>query len=296
MISRVAESCYWLHRYIERVENTARMLHVNVFFLLDVNLPQFEQWRPALIVAGEEPRFQELFGEDRMGDGEVVQEYLVWDERNPASVLSSLRQARENARTIREAISLEAWTAVNGFWLWLTGGQGRRLYGRDRQAFYDRVRESCDLFLGVAHNTMSHDEPFHFMRLGMLLERAGQTARILDLKYHHLGPTLPDVETPQEAAEWLAILRSCSAAEPFFTRSLAGPTGAAVAEFLLFDRQFPRSVLFCLNRSWHHLQFIRPDETLQIGQESARRLEGLLRRLRSRSLDQVLRTGRRITR
>lgn len=291
MISRVAESCFWLHRYMERVENTARMLQVNVWFLLDVDLPVLNHWRPALIVAGEDARFRSLHDELAADDAEAVQEYLVWDDRNPTSVVRSLGAAREHARTIRDTISLEAWAAVNSFWLWLRGGAGRRLYGRDRHAFYDRVRESCYMFHGVCADTMLYNEPFDFMRLGMLLERAGQTARILDIKYHNLGPTHADRESPAEAAQWLAILRSCSATEPFFKRSVTGPTGPAVAEFLLLDVVFPRAVLYCLNRAWHFLQRIRPPAEVEIGARSAELLDKLVRRLRTQTIDRLLASG-----
>lgn len=291
MISRVAENCFWLHRYMERVENTARMLRVNVSYLLDAPAPLSARWRPILIVAGEEARFREYIGSDSLDDGRTAQEYLVWDARCPVSVVNSLQQARENAHTIRETISLEAWTAVNAFWLWFRGGQGRRLFNQDADAFYERVRDSVHQFIGVCHDTMLHDEPFDFMHLGMLLERAGQTARILDIKYHNLGPTLGDAETPAEAAQWLAILRSCSGSEPFFKRGAFAPTGAAVAEFLLLEPQFPRSVLYCLSRAWHFLQRIRSAGRQGIGDQSARVLESLVRHLRGRTIDKLLKAG-----
>lgn len=290
MISRVAEHCFWLERYVERVENTARMLQVNANYLLDVDQPDLDRWRPILIVAGEEEAFVRARTSAEADDGEIVQEYLVWDERCSVSIVRSLRAARANAHTIRETISLEAWASLNTFWLWLRGGQGRRLYGRDRHAFYERVKHACHEFHGVYHDTMLHEEPFDFMQLGMLLERAGQTARLLDVKYHKLGPTEKDRETPAEAAQWLAILRSCSATEAFFKRQIEGLTGPAVAEFLLLEPAFPRAVLYCLNRAWHFLQRIRPREG-EIGVTSSRRLERLLRRVRAASLEKLLQRG-----
>ncbi len=138
---------------------------------------------------------------------------------------------------------------------------------------------------------MLHDEPFDFMRLGMHLERADQTARILNLKYHHLGPTDPEEETPAEAAQWLAILRSCSATEPFFKRGGVTPTGPAVAEFLLLEPAFPRAVHHSFLRALHLLRRIRPRKQPEIGAESAARLQGIVRWLRSRTIERILQRG-----
>ncbi len=144
------------------------------------------------------------------------------------------------------------------------------------------------MFIGVCHDTMLHDEPFDFMRLGMLLERAGQTARIADIKYHNLGPTRDDAETPAEAAQWLAILRSCSATEAFFKRNEGAPTGPTVIAFLILAPEFPRAVLYAVTRAWHFLQRIRVDGR---GEPSARLLESLVRRLRARTGERILQAG-----
>lgn len=290
MISRVAEACFWMHRYVERVENTARLLGVNAAHLLDVHLPVFDRWRPIVIAAGEDRRFVDVVG-DALEDGEAVQEYFVWDERCPVSIVSSLRQARELARTIRHTLSSEAWGAMNEAWLWLRGGQGRRLYGRERLGFYERIKERCHLFHGVCHDTILHQQPFDFMRLGMLLERAGQTARMVDIKYHNLGPTRVGRESPYEAAQWLAILRSCSASESFFKSSLGPPTGPAVAQFLFLEPTFPRAVLHCHLRAWNFLQRIRSWDGGEVGHRSAALLGEALRRLRTTTLDEVLQRG-----
>jgi uncharacterized alpha-E superfamily protein len=291
MIARVAESCFWLHRYVERVDNTARLLAVNFAFVLDVPLENVERWRPLLVVAGVEPDFRALVGEAHMEDAERVQRFLTWSEENPVSLRNSLRNARESARTIRETLSLEAWTVLNGFWIWLNGPDARRLYRAERPAFFDGVRESCHLFHGVCHDTLLHEEPFEFMRLGMYLERAGQTARILDTKHHAVGPTGEGPETSAEAAEWVAILRSCSAYEPFFKRADGALTGRAVAEFLLLDPSFPRSVRHCLERAWNFVQLIRGTAPDAPGRRSAGLLVDLLTRLRTVTIDEVLETG-----
>jgi uncharacterized alpha-E superfamily protein len=248
VICRVAESCFWLCRYVERVDTLARLLAVNNSFQLDVHMPQAEVWRPIVIVAGEERDFRERVGADAIDDGEAVQDYLTWNRDHASSIHGALRWARENARTIREVMSVEMWETINDTWLWLTGRSARRLYQRERDAFYDHLSKQCMLFHGVCYSTMLHEEPFVFMKLGRAVERVGQTARILDVKHHSLGDDRRE-EGTADAAQWLAILRSCSAVDTFFQRGANVLSGPAVAEFLLFDRTFPRAVLHNLDRA-----------------------------------------------
>jgi uncharacterized alpha-E superfamily protein len=274
MIARVAETCYWLMRYVERCATTARLLRVQSSMLLDTVLPSHRTWLPLLIVSGEEPSYVERFGHDAVGEGERVQEYLTWDYSNPASIFSSLRLARENARTIRETISLEMWNGINSFWIWIREDETRAMYDSDRLDFYDAVADHCNAFNGVLYKTMLHEEPFDFMRLGMHLERAGQTARILDLHHHALSGR-PEVPTEAlETAEWIAILRTRYAYEPFFKKRRGELTGPAVAEFLLQEPSFPSSVAYTLTRAQAALERIRPNRS-GIGVRSAEMLNML---------------------
>ncbi|MCB9584131.1 MAG: alpha-E domain-containing protein [Polyangiaceae bacterium] len=274
MISRVAETCFWLGRQVERSENLARLLSVNQSFVLDVELDPPQRWQPVMVVSGELPRFKERFPEEAILDGEVVQRYLTWDQDNPVSLVSAAYWARENARTIREVISLELWEALNEFWRWLMDGPGKRLYRSDREAFYSRFKEMAALTHGVASATMLHEEPLTFMQLGWHLERAQQTARIVDIKYHTLGPT-SSRETPLEAAQWLALLRSCSATEPYYKCHKNPPNGLAIVDFLLRYPTFPRSILYSLKASQVDLQRIRA-ATTERGEECEVRVQRLL--------------------
>jgi uncharacterized alpha-E superfamily protein len=249
VISRVADSCFWISRYIERVDTLARLLEVNNTFQLDVRLPAAELWRPVIIVVGQEADFLERLGEKAVDDGEAVQEYLTWDPDHPSSIMASLRWARENARTVREVLSVEMWESLNDAWLWMKGRSARRLYNGDREEFYQHLCRQCMLFHGICYSTMLHEEPFVFMKLGRAVERVGQTARILDVKHHSLGDKRREDETTADAAQWLAILRSCSAYDPFFKKAQNVLGGPAVAAFLIFDRAFPRAVLHNLDRT-----------------------------------------------
>lgn len=287
LISRVAESCFWLTRYLERAENVARLLRVNRALVLDLEIDL--AWMPLIVVVGEKERFEALFD---VADEVTVQDYLTWDERNPVSIVSSIRWMRENARTIREVISLETWQCANRFWTWLQSEAARTLYEDDVEEFYNRVTSLAVEMQGWTINTMMHDEPLHFTSLGRLLERAGQTARTLDVKYHMLGATDPTrLETPLEAAEWVALLRSCSAVEPFFKKRNELPSGAAVAEFLLFDEGFPRSVRHCVAASLGELRRIRQRLPEGIGDRSIERLLELDDRLSTRVIREVLEDG-----
>jgi len=279
MISRVASYCFWMNRYLERVEILARLQDVNMAFQLDVDLPDADRWRPLVIVTGQQEHYQRTVREPERDDANVAQHYLTWNAENPSSIVSSLATARENARTIRETISLEMWETINDLWLWLGSRTAKRLFDEARHTFYRHLKRHCLLFHGVAEATMLHDEPFRFMRLGTTLERAAQTARLLDVKHHSMGPGDDEVESPSEAAQWLATLRYCSGVEPFFKRDVTNFSGRAVAQFLLFDHAFPRSVACNLERSKNLVRLIRMKGS-GIGQRSTARIEGMLDRLR----------------
>jgi uncharacterized alpha-E superfamily protein len=290
LISRVAESCYWMNRYVERVETLARILDVNLSFQLDVDLPDAERWRPLVVVTGQEKPFLAEAPADRVDDAEFVQGYLVWSESNRTSIRSSLFWARENARTIRETISLEMFETLNDLWVWLGARTTRRLYDQNRHGFYLHLRNATQLFHGVSHGTMLHEDPFEFMRLGTALERVNQTARVLDVKHHAVGPD-SGIEMPDSAAQWLATLRFCAGVEPFFKRAENVLSGSAVANFLLFDTAFPRSVHHNLLRARNFLTLVRPLAPASVGEASWQRLGELIDRFEALSIEEVLRRG-----
>lgn len=278
MISRVAESCCWLHRYMERTDNTARMAGVNLSFLLDGGLALPEGWRPLVVVAGEEARFTELHGAAGFEDDELVQRHLIWEERSPVSIISSVHWARENARTIRETISREMWESVNSLWLWLNGKSAQRLYERDRTEFYAEIERVTMEFRGFTADSMLLEEPVDFMRLGVYLERAGMTARILDVRHHVLVDQDIARGTVHDFALLSAILRSCGAVEGFFKRGRS-LTGREVVAFLSSEPAHPRSILHALNRSQSALASIR-QHVSERPSPAAERLSAIERRVR----------------
>jgi uncharacterized alpha-E superfamily protein len=285
MISRVAEHCFWMSRYLERAENTARVLDVNQTLLLDLDVPPEQRWRPVLIISG----VYDMPGEP---ESEAVQNYMTWETANLSSIAASIGAARENARVIREVISAEMWERMNYYHLWLHGPTARALYDGNRSEFYAQIRRINQLIHGIADATMAHGEAWEFFRLGKYLERACQTARILDVKYHILLPTPAHVGTPVDHAHWIAILTSCSGYEPFHKKLQPhADIAVAVADFLIFEPQFPRSVVCCLSEceQAEHAISGRPAHTC--GNEAERRLDDLLGWLRGSDIAEVIRAG-----
>jgi uncharacterized alpha-E superfamily protein len=273
LISRVADHCFWLGRYLERAEGTARVLQVTRNLSLDADLSAYQCWHPVVVVSGVEEEFERRFA-GRGDDGEVVQRYLTWDEENLCSIRRSIAAARENARSAREVVSLETWEATNEIHLWLASAEAQARWREDRHGFYLEVHHACQLALGFVQGTMLHDDPYDFIVLGVMLERAGQTARLLDVHHHAL--TRAAAHQVVETALFLALLRACSGFEPFMKRNRGAVTRPAVASFLVLDPEFPRSIRFSLTSAHARLARIRPAGALGFpGGESLERLRVL---------------------
>jgi uncharacterized alpha-E superfamily protein len=270
VISRVADHCFWLGRYVERAESTARVLQVTRNLSLDTSLTAAQCWRPVVIVSGEEPWFGSHAPSD-IEDGEAVQHHLTWDSESPTSIRRSVAAARENARSTREMVSLETWEALNELNLWMGSAKARARWLEDRDGFYRHVRRGCQLAAGVVDGTMLHDAPYHFIALGAMLERTGQTARILDVHHHALAALA--AHDVVETAVFFALLRACSGFEPFMKRNRGPVTPLAVASFLVLDAEFPRSVRFAIAAAYRRLARIRPPDA--IGAPGAACLERL---------------------
>jgi len=259
VIARVADHCFWFGRYVERAESTARVLQVTGALALDAELPPVRCWQPVVIVAGQERHFVERHGRASLGDAEVVQRYLVSDEDNPVSLRRSVAAARENARSVREVVSLEVWQAVNELHVFMGSDDAEAMYAHDRDALYARVQRVTQLALGLMRSTMLHDAPLDYIWLGVLLERLSQTARLLDVEHHALvaeGAPHPVLET----ALWLSLLRACSGFEAFMKRNRGKVTGTAVAAFLVLEPRFPRSVAYCAASARERLGAICEDD------------------------------------
>ncbi|HEY9639321.1 MAG TPA: alpha-E domain-containing protein [Coleofasciculaceae cyanobacterium] len=253
MLSRVADSIYWLNRYVERAENIARFVDVNLNLLLDSPSVMQQQWEPLVLTTGDRPLFQKRYGQ---ATADNVIQFLTFDQSYPSSILSCLKSARENARSVREIISSEMWEQVNSFYLMVKdASQQQHLTLTQLPSFFAEVKTASHLFAGVTDATMSHNEGWHFGRVGRLLERADKTARILDVKYFILLPSPSDVGTALDELQWIALLKSASGYEMYRKRQRRiSPQG--IANFLVLDREFPRSIAYSLFRAERSLQEI----------------------------------------
>jgi uncharacterized alpha-E superfamily protein len=282
MISRVADHCFWFGRYLERAESTARLLQVTAALALDADLTPLQCWQPVVITAGEQESFVKARSEEALGDGEVVQEYLTFGEVG-VCIERSIAGARENARSVREVVSLEAWESINELHLWMQSSEARAVYEDHRYGFYRHIRRDAQLCLGLLRGTMLHDSALDFIWTGAMLERTGQTARILDV-HHHAFTAAVQAHPVVEISLWLSLLRACYGFEAFMKTHRGSVTAQAVAAFLVFERRFPRAVRHCVRRAREWLARIRPDPPLR-ALERLRALETWLDEQADRPLD-----------
>ncbi|HUS65109.1 MAG TPA: alpha-E domain-containing protein [Kofleriaceae bacterium] len=278
LIARVGDCCMWFGRYVERAESTARELQATLSLALDGELTPRQCWLPLVVVAGEQAAFRERNGDAALDDGDLVQSWLVWDESCAVSLLRSVGAARENARSIRDVLSAECWEAINELYLWLGSDRARADWIDDRDGFYDHVRGATQLCLGLLRSTMLHDTTLDFMWLGMLVERVGQTARLLDVHHHAFAAPGADAQPHQviETTVWMALLRALSGVEPFMRAHSGRVTGEAVAGFLVGEARFPRSIAYCVHSAYQRLCAIRPPSDHDVpGGEALERLRAL---------------------
>ncbi len=271
MLSRNAESLYWMSRYLERTGNIARFLDVNWHLTLDVPGEYGEQWKPLVITTGDHEDFESRYKKESK---ENVIYFLTADPQNPNSILSCLRAARQNAVTIRDIIPTEMWEAVNVFYHYVQNACRRpQTILDDPNAFCAEFKWRNLTIGGIAWDIMAHDEPWSFLRLGGLVERADKTSRILDVKYFLLLPSLDHVGSALDYVQWAALLKAVGGFQAF-RHAYGRIIPEKVVEFLILDHDFPRSILYCLTAAQQCLHeitgtrigyFSNPAE-LQLGQ------------------------------
>jgi uncharacterized alpha-E superfamily protein len=242
MLSRVAESVYWMARYIERAENVARFIDVNYNLTLGEGASLSNQWAPLVYITGDHEHFAELYGD---ATREAVLQFLAFDERNPNSIISCVSQAREAARSVRETITAPMWQQINTFFLMVTSASRQGDPLSEPNAFFDAVKLASHSLLGLTDATMSHNEAWHFARMGRLMERADKTSRIVDVQYFLLLPAAEHIGSSLDVVRWSALLRSASALA-MYRRAYGQISTTNVARFLVLDRDFPRSIHFCV--------------------------------------------------
>ncbi len=292
MLSRTADHLFWMSRYTERAENTARMLDVNYQTSL---LPQSTAvaqlgWQGLLSISELLPTFHARYGDDGINARNVL-DFMVRDENNPSSIVSCLRAARENARAVRGALTTELWETQNQTWLELTRMLQGRNFERDPGEFFEWVKFRSHLSRGVAIGTMLQDEAFHFYRMGTFLERADNTARLLDVKFHAVHSDFFGAASEQDQEydfyHWSAILRSVSAFEVYRKVYRDVITPERVAELLIVRPDMPRSLAASLNELVSNLEVVANEHS----HETLRRAGKLRADLQYARIDEILATG-----
>ena len=290
MLSRTADHLFWMSRYMERAENTARMLDVNYQTAL---LPQSAAvselgWRGLLSISELSGDFAQRYGDV---NARSVMEYMVRDERNPSSIVCCLRAARENARAVRGALTTEVWETTNQTWLEFNRLLRDGLLERDPSALYEWVKFRSHLSRGVQVGTMLQDEALHFVRIGTFLERADNTARLLDVKFHAVESDFYGAADARDQEydfyHWAAILRSVSGFEVYrkVYRNVIQPD--KVAELLILRPDMPRSLAACTQEVVVNLKLVANDQSA----ETLRRAGRLHADLEFGRIDEILATG-----
>ncbi len=290
MLSRTADHLFWMSRYTERAENTARLLDVNYQTSL---LPQSDAvalvgWQGLISISELMPTYSRRYGEIRARD---VMDFMVKDESNPSSIVSCLSAARENARAVRGTLTTEVWETQNQTWLEVRRMLKAGEFERDPGQFFEWVKFRSHLSRGVTVGTMLMDEALHFMRLGTFLERADNTARLVDVKFHAVESDFfgaaSEKDQEYDFYHWSAILRSVSGFEVYrkVYRDVIKPE--RVAELLILRPDMPRSLHASLNEVVNNLAMVANDQD----SETHRRAGKLRAELKYGRIDEILATG-----
>ncbi|HUN67923.1 MAG TPA: alpha-E domain-containing protein [Burkholderiales bacterium] len=285
MLSRVADRIYWMNRQIERAENMARILGVTSNMVLFGTKETREQNLLApLTITDSAERY---FRDKKPVTLEGLVEFLALDPENPSSIYSSLRMARENAHAVRWQITSEMWEALNATWIEMRRVRRADLAGAGAARFFDWVKERSHLFRGVTYGTIVRGEAFDFSRLGTFLERADNTARILDVKYHVRLPSVKDVGGALDFYQWTALLRSVSSFETYRALYRDQIYPIKVAQLLILERRMPRSLAACFEEVTQAMDRLQGQHD-----RAARRLAGeIYVRLTNADIEEIFQGG-----
>ncbi len=273
MLSRVAENIYWLSRFVERAENTARIVTVNANLLLDLPKGIAPGWRPLIDITGT----TELFEEHHKDYGErPVVRFLLADEHNPGSILSALAAARENCRTIRDFVPREVWELLNELYYYARDQLPKGMTKGGRHTYLKYVILGCQSITGLLSGTMLHDQGYDFLHLGRFLERADMTTRIVDVRSANLLPEETTELRPFENIQWVSVLKSMTGYQAYRRSEQVRVQRGYVLRFLLQSPAFPRSVSHCVDALRLSLERLpRGDAPLRVVGRIKRHLEGV---------------------
>ncbi len=286
MLSRVAESIYWMSRQMERAENLARFLEVTLNLTLDQPEDLVDPWEPLVQVTGDTEWFIEKYGAPNQ---QSVVNFLAFDLEYHSSMLTCLRAARENAKSVRETLSSEAFEQINEFYHFVSDASAAQITD-PTAAFFDSVRDYSLLWSGILDSTMAHDKTWHFANVGRLLERADKTSRILDVKYFNLLPNVSDVGTAIDDLQWSALLLAISGFEAY-RREHHLVNIEKVVSFFLFHKAFPRSTRSCVAGARWSLSEIEELSHSDTPGEAFHQITALQQRLTDSNVKEVISAG-----
>ena len=288
MLSRIADSLFWLARYIERAEDTARILDVTFHTLLEqAQQPYRLRWDPIISMAGEEALFRQLYHE---ANAHNVFEFLAFNPNNPSSIMQCVTKARENARTIRDRISREMWEDLNGLYFTLGRFDPSEEIAAGPHRFCGRVIFGSHRFHGVTDATLPHDEGWEFLRVGWALERAEMTARLVDVQYRNLLEPSSSIGPPDNH-QGMAVLKSVGAFEAYHRQYHSPIEPERVAEMLILHPQHPRSIRFSMTEVQSGLRAVSNTQPGSYANEAERLTGKVLERLRYDRIEEILRGG-----
>lgn len=245
MLSRVANNLYWLGRYLERAENTARLINVNSHLLLDLPNKVKLGWEPIVDILSFRDKFYETYND--VNEKNVIS-FMVVDKNNPGAILTSLISARENARTIKEIIPREAWEQINALYLYVTENKNDAFTRRSRYAYLNKIISVNQTITGLLAGTMTHDEAYAFMRMGKNLERADMSTRIIDVRSATLLSEIDSELTAFSNIQWMGVLKSMTAYQMYRREVRVRVNREDVLAFLLTNPRFPRSLIHAIEQ------------------------------------------------
>lgn len=256
MLGKTAGGLYWMFRFLERSENTARLVEAGFRIALTRSKDAASEWKSVLTSAGVRQGYDAKY--DSYAAASAV-DYLLRDTDNPSSVISSIEKARTNARMVRTSLTTETWEAVNEAWMALRAVLKKPVKETELPAVLGEIRRHSALVRGTVHGTMLRNDIFDFSQIGIALERADNTARIIDVKYYTLLPSASFVGSALDNVQWETILRSVSAHRSFRWMHSHDASAASIADFLILDTRFPRSLSFCSKLLEENLGFLAKD-------------------------------------
>jgi len=286
MLGKTAGGLYWMFRALERAENTARLVDAGFRIALTRSNSAESEWRSVIATSAAQQAFEAKYGEY---DSEQVVNFLLRDTENPSSVLSVIKQARDNARLVRTALTTEVWTSVNETWMVLTRLLKDPIPQTELPSVLATIRQQSAVVRGALHGTMLRNDIYDFCRLGTFVERMDSTARIVDVKYYALLPASSFVGSRLDNVQWETILRSVSAHRAFRWAVDDDFTAPAIASFLILDGRMPRSLRFCVTKLVENLNYLGMDDpTPKPSLEMARNLSD---RLKDRDIASIFDEG-----